>query len=215
MDIYKNLSLHSISLYLIGHLLFTGNVCVSLEMRPAALMLALLGVVHAKAPSMDLCHRENFFNITSYKYREVPLQNCNCTEKTKCVRKCCADGFYGARGICIKGDVDFHGAIPIYKKKDFVRSVSVQDGLLAGVMNCGFFLYKSNASVGDFFYVQEDGSLWTTSYGSVRNDDYCVDWFSTGDLGVFICYDATKNPSQEINVAGSNQRLTNWELIAI
>lgn len=178
-------------------------------MRPAALMLALLGVVYAKAPPMDLCHRENFPNITSYKYREVPLQNCNCTEKTKCVRKCCADGFYGAKGVCIKGDADFQGAIPIYNDKEFVKNVSVSDGLLAGVMNCDFFIFFANASVGDSFYVQEDGRLWTTAYGNTRNDDYCVDWFSNRTLGVFICYDATKDPSREINVAGSNQGLIN------
>ena len=172
-------------------------------MLHVAVLLLLAPFV--RAISLDLCDSQSVTsaNVTEYRYKNQPVQNCNCTSKTSCIRKCCAVGFYAKRGVCTRyEDPDFVLDIPVYNEKTLVRHVSGDSEILAGVMNCPFFPFIPNGT--DWFYMQEDGRILTSQYGVLSNDYYCVDDINRKGLSAFICYDrgGAESTSRKIYAAG-------------
>ncbi|XP_044254843.1 G-protein coupled receptor Mth2-like isoform X4 [Tribolium madens] len=158
-----------------------------------------------KITSLDFCDTKSavLTNTTSYLYKGLKEENCNCARRTSCLRKCCAVGFYASKGVCLRYDnPDFVLNIPVYDGKKFVRNVSANTNILAGVMSCDFFIFGSNEK--DWFYLQERGGILTSEYGLVENDFYCVDDIKDKGLAAFICYDriTTEATSRKIYAAG-------------
>lgn len=105
--------------------------------------------------------------------------------------------------MCLRYDnPDFVYNIPVYDGKKFVRNVNTSTNILAGVMSCDFFLFKTDKK--DWFYPQEKGGILTSEYGLVENDFYCVDDFKDKGFAAFICYDrvTTEATSRKIYAAG-------------
>jgi hypothetical protein len=184
-----------------------GSSCEA--MYHATLLLPFIFSLVATSAALNLCDQQNLFstNLTSYKYKTEQVQNCNCTEKTTCIRKCCAVGFYASKGVCLRhDDPDYVLNIPVYQGKKFIRNVSAVNNILAGVMNCPFFPFKSNLT--EWFYVQEDGKLLTSVYGQMSNDYFCVEDLKIENktvLSAFICYDrnTVEITSRKIYAAGT------------
>lgn len=157
--------------------------------------------------TLNLCQPQS--DVSSYKYRNESVQNCNCTTNfSNCIRKCCALGFYASKGMCFRYNNSNERAfnVPVYRNRKFVRNVSEKDGIVVGVMqNCSFFpLEPEKHPDKDRMFVQENGGLVTGEYGFVENDVFCVDEIMGIGFSAFMCYsnEEEKITLRRVNAGG-------------
>lgn len=118
--------------------------------------------------------------ITEYNVSAYAEDFCSCS---RCVRKCCADGF---------------GVLEREKKcsrtvfRNFSDDVHVFENFnyFTASLSCPFYLLEPHVYPEDVFSLRPDGRLWFESAEKYKNvNEYCVDFVDTIGFTAFICFE--------------------------
>lgn len=152
----------------------------------------------------DVCNPDELIknNITSYKYKQEPIQKCGCPDHKNCVKKCCARGFNIEKKWCIlSARREF--SLPVFRRNVSLSSLTPELHYVGVLKHCDFYA-RIPWNPEDMFHLQEDLSLYLPlEQEFLSPENYCLDYTSEGLLIALVCISRAKPPlSVKINYVG-------------
>ncbi|KAK9871567.1 hypothetical protein WA026_012949 [Henosepilachna vigintioctopunctata] len=138
---------------------------------------------------LDLCNTKELIrrNITSYRYKNEPIQECGCSNRNECVKKCCAVGYNIQMRECVwNGTTNF--TLPIYKQNISVSNFTPVNYLVGVLKHCDFFPRRPRLDLEDVFYLQENLNLFLPFDDKyLRPESFCLDFTNEDGLIAISC----------------------------